>query len=358
MSTNQQGGEGGPQWLGLLKWSLNYVDGTRPSDESLKPMSAEDKAFLERVMTDGIVNPGKRMKELLLQLTELLSNFCSSESSTSSDEKEEDIMMNLLEELRDIVEQIDYARDFVKMNGLPFLLGFASEDSIPSEIRKQCLRVLSTLAQNNPPVQQALLDCGALDQLCELYGQVTKKDENGTFRTLLVQALSCMIRGYELGEESFCNNVSCRALINHAISVTEEPINLKRKILFLLRALVTSDYSSYRRIQDFDAAIQGTVNFLEIEDWELRVATLSLLLQILQQRHRVNGVMSQKGRIVFVLAPRVETLRASDDETSLEEMELCEALIIELAKDPSDINVDATSAPLMILAENQTSNLI
>ena len=348
--------QGGPQWLGLLKWSLNYVDGTRPSDESLKPMSAEDKAFLERVMTDGIVNPGKRMKELLHQLTELLSNFCSSESSTS-DEKEEDSMMILLEELRDIVEQIDYARDFVKMNGLPFLLGLASDDSIPSDIRKQCLRVLSTLAQNNPPVQQALLlDCGALDQLCELYSQVTKQDENGTFRTLVVQALSCMIRGYELGEESFCNNVSCQTLINHAISVTEEPIHLKRKLLFLLRALVTSDYSSNQRIQNFDAAIQGTVNFLEIDDWELRVATLSLLVQILQQRHRVDGVMSQKGRIVFILASRVETLRASDDETSLEELELSEALIVELAKDPSDIIVDNTSAPLMILDENQTSN--
>ena len=36
-------------WLGLLKWSLAYSDGTKPSEGAV-PMSPEDKAFLEKVM--------------------------------------------------------------------------------------------------------------------------------------------------------------------------------------------------------------------------------------------------------------------------------------------------------------------
>ena len=67
--------ESNDAWLGLLKWSLNYVDGTVPSSESsgFKEMSAEKRAFLEEVMKNGIIDEGQRMKTILSSLDDYVN---------------------------------------------------------------------------------------------------------------------------------------------------------------------------------------------------------------------------------------------------------------------------------------------
>jgi len=169
-------------WLGLLKWSLSYVDGTVPSEESpqFKEMSAEDKAFLEDVMKNGIIDEGERLKTILSEMVAYLEsllndNSTSSSSSSSSSpspsstsgddgaaptaspnvsEKSVDDIIELLEELKDIVEQIDFAKSFAAMGGIQFLVGCASNGEIvPTPIRSSCLAILATLCQNNPAVQ-------------------------------------------------------------------------------------------------------------------------------------------------------------------------------------------------------------
>lgn len=334
-----------PQWLGLLKWSLAYLDGTRPSSE-IEPLSDEDKAFLEKVMMDGIIDPGKRMKELLEQLTESLQRLYSCDVIRQENEEPEKTIINLMVELQDIVEQIDYANDFVKMNGLPFLYGCTCDNGISVTIRKQCLRVLATLAQNNPLVQQAMLDYGALEKLCGLYTQVVG-DESGTFRTLLIQAISCMVRSHFVGEEAFCR-VGRDLIINQAIGLTDvdSPGNVRRKMLFLVRALLSSDYSSRQRIQDFSAVIHHIiVSFLDQEeDSELREVTLGLLVQILQQKHSVDEVWRERETILGWLVPRISALRALPSEESCSvELELSESLLSELSKELSSHNEIATS---------------
>ena len=52
-------GFGGPDWLGLLKWSIAHSDGT--TDSEVKLMSEEDKAFLTMVMEEGVRNDPMRM---------------------------------------------------------------------------------------------------------------------------------------------------------------------------------------------------------------------------------------------------------------------------------------------------------
>ncbi len=47
------------QWFGLLKWSLNYHDGTKaPTD--FKPMSEEDKKWLAAAMKSHTVDVVER----------------------------------------------------------------------------------------------------------------------------------------------------------------------------------------------------------------------------------------------------------------------------------------------------------
>merc|ERR1712232_1320619 len=96
-------------------------------------------------------------------------------------EEEESTILDLLQELRDIIEQIDYARAFCALKGLNFILGIISSslttttststststmvagtttkknktiDIIPQSIQMMCLGILSTLCQHNPQVQK------------------------------------------------------------------------------------------------------------------------------------------------------------------------------------------------------------
>jgi len=62
-------------WLGLLRWSLKQSDGTVPSE--VKPMSEEDKAFLQRVFDDMTVDETKRMAELVNGVVTVVNEECA-----------------------------------------------------------------------------------------------------------------------------------------------------------------------------------------------------------------------------------------------------------------------------------------
>jgi len=63
------------QWLGLLKWSLQYQDGTK--DSEWDELSEEKKAFLEKVMSEGVVDENVRMKQILVQFLRFLQSKTS-----------------------------------------------------------------------------------------------------------------------------------------------------------------------------------------------------------------------------------------------------------------------------------------
>lgn len=66
MATAPGGGSGdgssGPNWLGLLKWSLKYQDGTQDSSEHAA-LSDEKRQFLEKAMQEAFVDVVKKMKD-------------------------------------------------------------------------------------------------------------------------------------------------------------------------------------------------------------------------------------------------------------------------------------------------------
>ena len=50
----------GPDWLGLLKWSLAQTDGT--SETESRPMGQEDVSFLTKVMEELVADEPKRRR--------------------------------------------------------------------------------------------------------------------------------------------------------------------------------------------------------------------------------------------------------------------------------------------------------
>eukprot|EP00563_Minutocellus_polymorphus_P020263 CAMPEP_0197719288 /NCGR_PEP_ID=MMETSP1434-20131217/3109_1 /TAXON_ID=265543 /ORGANISM="Minutocellus polymorphus, Strain CCMP3303" /LENGTH=387 /DNA_ID=CAMNT_0043304025 /DNA_START=74 /DNA_END=1237 /DNA_ORIENTATION=- len=383
------GGNGDNQgaWLGLLKWSLAYTDGTRPSSETMQ-MSEEDRKFLEMVMKEGIVDEGERMKTILNDLTGSLDRLvkeAAAGTNTSEESKEEpeeektdtpelteDDMVDLLEELRDIVEQIDYAKAFSALGGVPFLVGCASERGVvPKSVRSSCIAVLATLTQNNPHVQDIVLKSGALQTLADLFfvetpqgeevvGQASasggdiamnEPDVDGNLRSKIVQAMSCSVRGHVEGERAFCASEGGRQVIECGLGLLSDsddvkddgmpaqPPVLRRRTLFFLQALITSDDATKERIELFNPCIQYVcTDMLSVEtesDAEVRETGLGMLQRMIEQNNNVNMLAACKNAVVGVGIKRVSEIRkmdGEDKEFASYELELWEALIMQLAR--------------------------
>lgn len=241
-------------------------------------MSPEDRAFLEKVMKEGIIDENERMKFILGEATRAMEQYRrNSKRDDNADDKAdadaeektpdqmdgsdrkpptEDELVDLLQELRDIVEQIDYARAFCSLQGLPFLLGCAlAKDDVPHPIRSACLGIVSTLAQNNPPVQQQLLEMGAIKTVSDVFFA----DEPSSLRPRCIQAISSIVRNHELAEGVFEKLEQAPELMLSGIKGTDVA-QLPNRTLFFLRAFLTSDTTSPERIETFSESILQVID--------------------------------------------------------------------------------------------------
>jgi len=373
MSAGSSSG-GGEQWawLGLLKWTLAHQDGTRPSSESpaITMMSDEDRAFLETVMAEGIIDEGERMKFILQEFSKAMeyykhtasSSSSSSSSSTTPAPPNEDDLEELLQELRDIVEQVDYARGFVNLKGCHYLLGSISAMTtttttttsttsvpvVPTEIRNMCLGILATLAQNNPPVQKELLELGAIKTLSEIF---LLDDTPLSTKTKIMQALSAMVRCYDFTEAVFEELPQAPLLMVQGLSSDPSVANasLRAKTLFFLRAFLASDNGTPARANKFQHAIamiadtdsqylNSSSNSGNGDDFvaiQLRESAIALLQQLLERRLAVTLLLQRKQHLASLGIQRIQELRAATGEeaelTSVE-LQLWEAFLIQLAR--------------------------
>jgi hypothetical protein len=235
-------------WLGLLKWSLSYQDGT----ESMQPaeLSEDKKEFLKSVMEDGIIDEGVRMRYVLISLTKYLHNELVGGDITDavisklvSDMKTEvpipdtDKLLELLDELRDIIEQIDFSHSFAKMDGIPFLLGASNETKVNRDVRVQCIKMIATLAQNNPDVQVVVRECKAVESLMT----ILKTSTDNAMTSAILQALSSCVRGYVVAEEEYVAMEVDKPVIAPYIvdGTTDEKVLMRA--LFFLRALIGAE---------------------------------------------------------------------------------------------------------------------
>lgn len=353
------------QWLGLLKWSLAYSDGTKPSGDT-KPMNKEDKEFLEKVMREGIVDEGERMKSILADLTTsleaLLGGDSSAPTATAGEEGEEktkelgeEDMLELLQELRDIVEQIDYARAFMALGGIPFLLGCATHDSadgrpaMPASLRKGALGVLSTMCQNNPSVQLSLLEHGHLPQLLQLFLDHTPgADGSGgddAVREKALQAVSASVRGHATAEHVFCQNDQGTAALQLGLGMTmrvpKPSAPLRTRALFFLRALLLADDAGADRYARFGDAVSFVCTHGVDEAWEedgnVREMGLALLAQLLQREAAAPAVLRHRDRLGAGGVRRIAAIRAlpeggEEREYASLELEAWEALLVALSE--------------------------
>jgi hypothetical protein len=76
-------------WNGLFKWSMEYQDGTRPTE--FKVMSPEDRKWLEAALKQYTFNDADRLREVCKELK-------------VHAEMEKSVLVDFLEELLELVE--------------------------------------------------------------------------------------------------------------------------------------------------------------------------------------------------------------------------------------------------------------
>jgi hsp70-interacting protein len=362
-------------------------------------MSKEDVEFLEKVMKEGIIDEGERMKEILRRLTEGVEAVLNESVFGREEEKRKDIseddMLDMFQELRDIVEQIDYARAFMAMGGITFLLGCATtEGSVPKSIRKSALSVLATMCQNNPPVQLNLMQEGHMPQLIKLFFDYSPTGKNGdvgddSIREKVVQTLSASIRGHAMAEHVFCQNEQGKTMLRLGLGMPQIPdlastmaeeswskpsVQLRKRSLFLLKALLTADEVKSERIMQHECLLNFVCTHEINPEWEeeaeIREMGLEMLTEIIA-RHLVSAgvesnvspaagtiIAQHKNCIASVGVKRINAIKCLEEsseerEYAMLELEAWEQLMVALSKidetlhDNQNCQGDDRNAPVL-----------
>ncbi|GER54381.1 Hsp70 nucleotide exchange factor FES1 [Striga asiatica] len=176
----------GPNWEGLLKWSLAHSDGTNSSPN----LSEEDRKWFMEAMQAQTVDIVKRMKEITLVM-KIPEQVLESQGVTPQD------IEDMLDELQEHVESIDMANDLHSIGGLVPLIDYLKNSH--ANIRAKAAEVISTIVQNNPRSQHLVMEVNGLELLLSNF----TSDTDVTVRTKSLGAISSLIRHNKPGITAF-----------------------------------------------------------------------------------------------------------------------------------------------------------
>eukprot|EP01017_Pseudomicrothorax_dubius_P011058 TRINITY_DN14069_c0_g1_i2.p1 TRINITY_DN14069_c0_g1~~TRINITY_DN14069_c0_g1_i2.p1 ORF type:complete len:259 (+),score=45.87 TRINITY_DN14069_c0_g1_i2:113-889(+) len=179
-------------WPGLLKWSLQHSDGVSNQPSKFKPMDPETRKWLEEAIKAYTFDEVERMKEII--------EIFGAPEPAQADPNDENKRKAALDELLDLVDGPDNAKDFCLIGGLIPLIRIMLEGSLYDSVRELALRVFTSIAQNNMQVQQFSLMNGAMNLLSVVANTTLAKP----VQEAAVSAISSLFRGENLaGIRSF-----------------------------------------------------------------------------------------------------------------------------------------------------------
>ncbi|XP_011075719.1 hsp70 nucleotide exchange factor FES1 isoform X1 [Sesamum indicum] len=214
---------------GMLQWAIGHSDPAKLkeatldiqhlSPEDLKQRQMEIKELMEKLNTPS---DAKLMKIAIDDLNNL--------SVPLEDRR------RALEELLILVEPIDNANDLHKLGGLTAVI--RELDNVDPEIRTISAWILGKASQNNPFVQNQILELGTLAKLMDMARSNYVEEA-----TKALYAISALIRNNLEGQELFYMEAGDMMLQN-ILSNSSSDIRLRRKSVFLLADLVECQLDS------------------------------------------------------------------------------------------------------------------
>ena len=227
-----EGGEITPahwqNWPGLLKWSMQYQDGT--ANSSLEAMSKEKKEWLQKVMKElshsEVDVIGDAMK-VLVKYSDLYfeptvpDKVLAELSSVQMNETKK-----ALERILSVVDNVDNANDLIPLGTLEMLIGLLR--SKYSEVQSLAAQVIGEAAQNNPTVQAYLMDKGGLTSLIHLL-----QSDSAECATSALTAISSFIRSNLAGTLIF-TEINGWFKVAECIEAHKQNDRLVKKGVFLI----------------------------------------------------------------------------------------------------------------------------
>merc|ERR1711977_323325 len=283
------------EWLGLLKWSLAYSDGT--GESTAQEMAPEKREWLEAAMKELVVDEAQLSKDCVDELVEL----------SASDELGEDKLSRvdeLFEQVEDIVESLDSALNLIKMGSMAKMVELLR--SPHPAFRIGAAQIIAAVAQNNPQCQAGLLQLGALAYATH----ISVHDTDPTARLKALLAVSCLIRNCQQGERAFVDQGDGILVLLNGLTATQPRFVAKSVHLlsFLLSedAILRDGTTLTRHIHIFrtgggEALVEGLIGH---EDINARHGALELL----QKVH-----LSPRPELRAKLEARTEELNQEED---------------------------------------------
>jgi len=268
--------------------------------------------------------------------------------------------LQVLDELQDICEQIDFAMSLCQIGGMPALLEMCHPATgLPDELRASALGVIATVTQNNPYTQNALYNLNALPLMIG----IATGSSGVPLRLKAIHAISCMVRSFPLQESVFftgdypsiTNFTEDGKFVEHATStaampvimtgpqvlslfISDSDIKIRRKGAFLVGALITQDGLASEMLDGYyNACIQGLVSLvsplsasageeggLEVDIREITLRTLTSFAQ----KGKGGDLLSQHGELITssYASAKDRVTAGVDVENSQAEIELWDAL--------------------------------
>lgn len=257
-------------WPGLLKWSLSHSDSTNESN--FRPMDEETRKWLKEALEFYAVDE----IEVLKRASEILSR------QEMGNERELDIKLEALEEIHSLIENLEAARNLVKVGGLAHLVKCMIGSTYP-EVRKKCAAIFTSAVQQNPEVQKAAQD---VDALSGILGRI-QCETDLLLKEQYVSALSSLVRGGVTSIiQEFLDKEGLQLILN--LLSSRESLRIVKKITLLLSDLFYQDKEHNLNILPQAThlnLIQALYNLSDLHDDELNEMASHALYNASQIEH-------------------------------------------------------------------------
>ncbi|KAL9303273.1 hypothetical protein ACSQ67_020536 [Phaseolus vulgaris] len=307
----------GPNWDGLLKWSIANSDGTTPSSN----LSEEDRRWFMEAMQAQTIDVVKRMKEITLVM-QTPEEVLKDQGITTGD------IEDMLEELQEHVESIDMANDLHSIGGLVPLLGYLKNSH--ANIRAKAADVVTTIVQNNPRSQQLVMEANGFEPLIYNFSS----DPDVTVRTKALGAISSLIRHNKPGITAFRLANGYAALKD---ALTSENVRFQRKALNLIHYLLHENNSDCNIVNELGFP-RMFMHLASSEDSDVREAALRSLLELAHNTKDHTEEHSEKMK--QLLQERINNISLMSDEdlgAVREERQLLDSLWSSCFNEPSSL---------------------
>ncbi|XP_045833200.1 hsp70 nucleotide exchange factor FES1-like [Trifolium pratense] len=249
----------GPNWDGLLKWSIANSDGTRQP----RNLSEEDRKWFMEAMQAQTVDIVKRMKEITLVM-KTPDQELENQGVTPAD------IEDMLDELQEHVESIDFANDLHTIGGLVPLLAYLKNSH--ANIRAKAADVVTTIVQNNPRSQQLVMEANGFEPLVSNFSS----DPDVNVRAKALGAISSLIRHNKPGVAAFRLANGYAALKD---ALTSDNVRFQRKALNLIHYLLLENSSDCNIVKELGLH-RLLMHHASSEDADVREAALRGLFEL------------------------------------------------------------------------------